>query len=67
MRRLLIGLRSSIKLITLLTVSSIIIIAIIMAVYKPIYSVTLNGEMIGYSRDRAALQTKIEQIINYAF
>lgn len=61
MRRLLIGLRSSIKLITLLTVSSIIIIAIIMAVYKPIYSVTLNGEMIGYSENKAALQKKLLQ------
>lgn len=61
MRRLLIGLRSSIKLITLLTVSSIIIIAIIMAVYKPIYSVTLNGEMIGYSENKVALQKRLLQ------
>lgn len=61
MRKLLIGLRSSIKLITLLTVSSIIIVAIIMAVYKPIYSVTLNGEMIGYSENKASLQKRLLQ------
>ena len=32
-----------------------------MAVYKPIYSVTLNGEMIGYSENKAALQKKLLQ------
>ena len=35
------------------------IFVVAMCVYKPIYSVSLNGEMIGYSKDRAALQSKI--------
>ena len=60
MRRLLIGLRASIKLIALFAVSSIVIITIIMSVYKPIYSVTFKGEMIGYCKNKAALQKKIE-------
>lgn len=60
MRRLLIGLRTSIKLIALFAVSSIIIITIIMSVYKPIYSVTFEGEMIGYCENKVALQKKIE-------
>lgn len=59
MRRFLIGLRTSIKVVALLVVSMIIIFTVAMCVYKPIYSVTLDGEMIGYSKDRAALQTKI--------
>ena len=59
MRKLLIGLRTSIKAISLFAVSSIIIITIIMCVYKPIYSVTFNGEMIGYSKNKVALQAKI--------
>ena len=59
MRRFLIGLRTSIKIVALLVVSMIIIFTVAMCVYKPIYSVTLDGEMIGYSRDRATLQTKI--------
>lgn len=59
MRKLLIGLRTSIKAIVLFAVCSIIIFVIAMFVYKPIYSVTLNGEMIGYSKDRATLQSKI--------
>ena len=63
MRKLLIGLRTSIKAIILLVISSVIIFGIAMCVYKPIYSVSLNGEMIGYSADRAALQSKILEYI----
>ena len=63
MRKLLIGLRTSIKAIVLLVISSLIIFAIAMCVYKPIYSVSLNGEMIGYSADRAALQSRILEYI----
>ena len=63
MRRLLIGLRTSVKAIVLFVISSIIIFGIAMCVYKPIYSVSLNGEMIGYSADRAALQAKILEFI----
>ena len=59
MRKILIGFRTSIKAIALIAVCSIIIFAIAIFVYKPIYSVTLNGEMIGYSKDRTALQAKI--------
>lgn len=59
MKRLLIGLRTSIKLIALFAVSSIIFVAIIMSIYKPIYSVTFNGEEIGYSENKATLQKKI--------
>jgi len=59
MKKLLIGLRTSIKLIALLAVSSIVIVTIIMLVYKPIYSVNFNGEMIGYSKNKVALQAKI--------
>lgn len=61
MKKLLIGLRTSIKLIALFAVSSIIIVTIIMCVYKPIYSVTFNGEMIGYSKNKAAFQARIIQ------
>ncbi len=32
---------------------------IVFVVYKPMYSVTLNGEFIGYTEDRAKLQKKI--------
>ncbi len=63
MKKLLIRLRSSIKLITLFAISSAIIIAIIMSIYKPIYSVTINGEMVGYSESRIALERRIQKYI----
>lgn len=63
MKKLLIGIRTSIKLIALFAVSSIIIITIIMGVYKPIYSVTFNGEEIGYSENKATLQKKINKFM----
>ena len=47
------------KAIVLFAIASIIILIIALSVYKPIYSVTLNGEMIGYSEDKAALQARI--------
>lgn len=59
MKKLLIGLRTSVKAMVLIAVCSIIIFVIAMCVYKPIYSVELNGEMIGYSKDRTALQARI--------
>lgn len=59
MRKFLIGLRTSIKLVALFAVSLIIIFTVAMCVYKPIYSVSLNGELVGYSKDKAALQAKI--------
>lgn len=32
-------------------------------IYKPIYSVTLNGELIGYSEDKSKLQERINEYI----
>ena len=55
MRKLLIGLRTSIKAITLFAVSTIVILAVVIGVYKPIYSVTFKGEMIGYSKENRRL------------
>ncbi len=63
MRKFIIGLRTSIKVIVLFVVSLIVIFTIAMCVYKPIYSVTLNGEMIGYSEDKAALQARILEYV----
>lgn len=63
MKKILIGLKTSIKAIIIIAVCSIIVFAVAMSVYKPIYSVTLNGEMIGYSRDKAVLQARILEYI----
>lgn len=40
-----------------------LIVGIVSSFYKPIYSVTLNGEMIGYSENKSKLQEKINSYI----
>lgn len=59
MRKFIIGLRTSIKILALFIVSCLIVFTIVICIYKPIYSVSLNGEMIGYSQDKAKLQSRI--------
>ena len=63
MKKLLIYLRTSMKAIILIAISCLIIFAIAMCIYQPIYSVYLDGEMIGYSKDKVSLQTKILEYI----
>ena len=55
--------RNSLKFIFLLIISLIIIIGIITLVYKPMYSVTLNGEFIGYTNNKSKLQKRINEYI----
>lgn len=47
------------KLISLTIIGTILIVAAIALIYKPIYKVTINGEKIGYCADKKALQKKI--------
>ena len=63
MRKFIIGLRTSIKILALFIVSCIIVLTIVMCIYKPIYSVSLNGEMHGNSKDKAELQSRILEYI----
>lgn len=56
-------LRTSVKLISLVGIASILIIGAVSLVYKPTYSVTLNGEFIGYIEDKSELQKKINEYI----
>lgn len=53
--------RSSLKVILMIAVVAILIIGIISIFYKPTYSVTLNGEFIGYTNDKNALQADINE------
>lgn len=58
-KKALIALRTSIKLVTVFIIAALLIIGIIIFVYKPIYRVYFNGEFLGYSQDKQKLQTKI--------
>jgi len=59
LKKLFIYIRSAVKLISLVSVGTVIITAAIIILYKPIYKVTINGEKIGYCEDKESLQNKI--------
>lgn len=62
-KNIFVHIRSSLKFIFLIIIATILIIGIISLVYKPMYSVTLDGEFIGYTTDKSKLQKKINEYI----
>ena len=63
LKKLYICIRGAVKFISLVSVATVIIIAAIIFIYRPIYKVTLNGEVIGYCEDKDALQNKINDFM----
>ena len=59
LRKVVITTRKSIKLIILMFLSAIILIGLVVLFYHPTYEVSLNGEIIGYTADKSALQARI--------
>lgn len=55
--------RSSFKVIFLIIIATTLITGIILSVYKPIYTVTLNGEFIGYTANKSKLQNRINEYL----
>lgn len=60
-KKILIFARKSMKLTILIAVSIFLIICAVALLFKPIYSVTINGEAVGYSKDKSKLQTRINK------
>ena len=63
MKEILIKLRTFIKFSLLIFISIFLIVGAVFLIYKPIYSVSLNGELIGYSADKSKLQSRINDFI----
>lgn len=63
MKKVLIKIRSSVKLFIIISIATFLIAGIVFSIYKPIYSVTLNGELIGYCSKKSKLQTRIDEYI----
>lgn len=61
LKNVFIHIRSSFRLIFLLAVSALIIWAIFKFVYRPMYSVTFNGEFVGYVEDKDKLEKNIKE------
>ena len=60
-----IHLRSSIRIVILISIACFIIIGILAFFYKPAYMVTYNGDFIGYSDSKSKLQEKINDFIEH--
>lgn len=63
MRTVLIHLRKSFKLILLLAIALFLIWGIMYCLFKPMYAVRLNGQIIGYTDAKNQLQEKISESI----
>ena len=61
MKKILIRLRTMLKFFVLVSISILIILCAVMLIYKPIYSVSLNGELLGYCEDKSKLQSEITE------
>lgn len=63
MKKILIHIRTSIKFISVCVIALLLIIGAVAFIYKPTYSVSFNGEFIGYTNDKSNLQQKINDYI----
>lgn len=61
MKNIFVHIRSSLKLLFILAASAVIILAIVKFVYRPMYSVTFNGEFVGYVQDKNKLENKLKE------
>ena len=62
-KNIFVHIRSSIKFLVLITIAIVLIIGIISLVYRPMYSVSLNGEFIGYTTNKSKLQNRINEYL----
>ncbi len=63
LKKVLIHTKRGIKFIVLFAIATFLIIGTIAFLYKPTYSVFINGEHVGYTEDRSNLQHKINEFI----
>ncbi|MBO6244458.1 MAG: M23 family metallopeptidase [Clostridia bacterium] len=62
-KKVLIHTRRSIKFIVLFMVAAFLILGAVAFLYKPTYSVFINGEQVGYTENKSKLQRKINDYI----
>lgn len=63
LKKIFIHTKKSIKFIILLVIAIFLIIGLVAYFYKPTYRVTIAGEQIGYTTNKANLQSKINEYI----
>ena len=62
-KKVIVQTRRSIKMMVLLMISTFLIVGAVAFLYKPTYSVYINGEQIGYTENKAELQQTINDYI----
>ena len=60
-KKVLIHTRRTMKLVILITVALLAIIAVVASFYKISYSVSLNGQELGYTDNKSKLQSQINE------
>ncbi|MBR1539663.1 MAG: hypothetical protein IJ629_00485 [Clostridia bacterium] len=60
-KNIVIHLRRWMKFLIILAIGLGIILFIVFSTYKPMYSVTVNGDFLGYTDNKRALQDKINE------
>lgn len=53
--------KNVLKITIILAIATLIVVAVLFKKYKPLYKVTLNGEVIGYVEDKKAMEEMIEK------
>lgn len=64
MKKILIHIRTWIKLTSVIVLAACLIVGITAFIYKPTYSVFINGEQVGYTKDKSSLQERINNYEN---
>ena len=62
-KKIMIHTRRSLKFIVLFSIAIFLIVGTIAFLYKPTYIVSIDGEQIGYTENKAALQKKINEYV----
>ena len=65
MKKILTKIRTSMKLLILVCIALILVVVAVVFIYKPIYSVTFDGQFLGYCANKSSLQKKIEEYIEH--
>ena len=63
-KKIAVGLRKSIKLASIAILATAVILSILQISYSQTYEVSLDGKVIGYTRDKVILQKRINDYIN---
>ncbi len=63
MKNVLIKVRTSMKFFILVSIATFLIVGAVSLLYKPIYSVTLDGKLIGYCTQKSKLQERIDEYV----